>query len=51
MSGVVWSVEGWEVLLPQKAVGKAGVGGGGTCGKGGVLVILAPHLWRGPITF
>ena len=27
----------------SKGVGKAGVGGGGTCGKGRILVILAPR--------
>ena len=50
----------WEVWLESGVVGggfalrkagKAGAGGGGKCGKGGVLDHLAPHLWRGPITF
>ena len=34
-----------------RKAGKVGAGGGGKCGKGGVLGHLAPHLWRGPITF
>ena len=31
--------------------GKVVAGGGGKCGKGRESVILAPQLWRGPITY
>ena len=49
----------WEAWLVSKVVGggfalrKGGevvAGGGGKDGVGRILVILAPQLWRGPIT-
>ena len=50
----------WEAWLVSRVVGggftlrKGGEvvsGGGGKGGDGRASVIVAPHLWRGPITF